>query len=158
MPGTLLEVELRQVEWGDSIFKMHDWDWGISPFILRGNAWRGNPLNKVGAQRWNSLIGWFRLNSQIRSYSSRARFLIGWSNCSKRGLGSRRCQERFCCNWCFIIWFTNKMGVEMCKWLSCVWTIGSAHLFISIDHHNCCGIALGFQKHFIRVKKGMIDR
>ena len=45
MPGTLLGVELRQVESNGVVFKMHDNYWGINPFILRENAWRGNPLN-----------------------------------------------------------------------------------------------------------------
>ena len=41
VPGALLGVELRQVESKGVVFKMHDDHWGISPFILRGNAWRG---------------------------------------------------------------------------------------------------------------------
>ena len=40
VPGALLGVELRQVESKGVVFKMHDDYWGISPFILRGNAWR----------------------------------------------------------------------------------------------------------------------
>ena len=43
---TLLGVELRQVEWGDTVFKMHGKWWGITPFILKEMPGE-NPL-KVG--------------------------------------------------------------------------------------------------------------
>ena len=44
VPEVLLGVELRQVESMGVVFKVHNDYWGISPFILRGNAW-GNQLN-----------------------------------------------------------------------------------------------------------------
>ena len=40
----------------------------------------------------------------------------------------------------------------MCKWLSCVWAIGNAHLLLSTTKFAVAG-ALGFQKHFVRVKR-----
>ena len=44
MPGTLLGVKLRQVEWGDTFFKLHNWDWGINPFIPRKTPLQGPHL------------------------------------------------------------------------------------------------------------------